>query len=594
MFGDAAAGGINFDNYDSITVVRSGPQANEVPSLERFEDLHSSLPAFLAANLTRMKYTKPTPIQKHAIPLIMAGRDVLCAAQTGSGKTLAFLLPTIFTLESSPHGGASHVSVRTPARPKALVLAPTRELASQIHGESLKLTYAHKTRCLCVYGGANAREQLQALASGVDLLIATPGRLTDFLERDLVYLGDCCTLILDEADRMLDMGFKPQIDRIMRSGMPPKESRRTFMFSATFPVEIQRLAEMYMRPYVYVAVGRVGSTTESITQRLILVSDSSKQGKLQLLYETLSNMQVARSIIIFVQKKRTATVVCKSLKRDLGINAVEIHGDRSQSQRESALADFRSGVARVLVATDVAARGLDIPNVEHVVNYDLPPSAEEFDSYVHRIGRTGRAGNTGTATSFFVPGFSPKVGNGALAAPLVKLLRESGQEVPTWLDGGSVGGGGGGGGANARSSVGDLRTAPKDVRVGQTAFKFAEKMKPEPNTKQSSSPIVTVSVPALPAGWHEYIDPLSGNVYFANASTGQSQWEKPQIDKKPQKTQQKNSPNTISAASGAKPATSATDESSRTSRSKGDKNAHKSNSGGTNKHRHQEGSKNSK
>jgi ATP-dependent RNA helicase DDX3X len=536
------------------------------------------LPDFLAANLRRMKYTKPTPIQKHAIPLIMAGRDVLCAAQTGSGKTLAFLLPTVFTLETSPHGGTSPAGVRTPARPRALVLAPTRELASQIHGESMKLTFAYKTRCLCVYGGTNAREQLQALASGVDLLIATPGRLTDFLERDLVYLGDCCTLILDEADRMLDMGFKPQIDRIMRSGMPPRESRRTFMFSATFPAEIQRLAELYMRPYVYVAVGRVGSTTESITQRLILVSDSSKQGKLQLLYETLSSMQAACSVIVFVQKKRTATVVCKSLKRDLGINAVEIHGDRSQSQRESALADFRSGFVRVLVATDVAARGLDIPNVEHVVNYDLPASAEEFDSYIHRIGRTGRAGNTGTATSFFVPGFSPKVGNGALAVPLIKLLRESGQEVPTWLD---VGGGG------AKSSVNDLRATPKDVRVGQTAFKFAEKMKPEPTRKLSSPPVVSASVSALPAGWEEYVDPSSGNVYFANKSTGQSQWEKPQIDRKPQKIQQKNRHNETVAVSGAKSSTSAKVESTRAS-SKADKNVHKPNSGGANKHRQQQ------
>ena len=193
---------------------------------------------------------------------------------------------------------------------------------------------------MCVYGGANAREQLQELAGGVDVLIATPGRLTDFLERDLVYLGDCEALILDEADRMLDMGFKPQIDRIMRSGIPPRENRRTSMFSATFPVEIQKLSEMYMRPYVFVAVGRVGSTTQSITQRFLLVSDHSKQGKLKLLHDTLATMKDARSVIIFVQKKRTATWVCRSLQRDLMINAVEIHGDRCHCSNSNLPSNF--------------------------------------------------------------------------------------------------------------------------------------------------------------------------------------------------------------------------------------------------------------
>lgn len=200
LFGPAVSSGIDFDKYDSISVVRSGPDADIVPSLVNFESLFPNLPQFLVANIKRMNYSKPTPIQKHAIPLILAGRDVLCAAQTGSGKTLAFLLPTIasFVSQQLPrHTNANE----TPARPRALVLAPTRELVSQIHLEALKLTYGSTTRCVCVYGGVNAREQLEKLSRGVDVLIATPGRLTDFLDRELVYLGDCKNLILDEADR---------------------------------------------------------------------------------------------------------------------------------------------------------------------------------------------------------------------------------------------------------------------------------------------------------------------------------------------------------------------------------------------------------
>lgn len=287
--------------------------------------------------------------------------------------------------------------------------------------------------------------------------------------------------------------------------------------SATFPVEIQRLAEAYIRPYVYVAVGIVGSTTSSITQKFSLVSDGSKQGKLELLLQTLSG-GVYNSVIVFVQKKRTATWVCRSLERQ-GVNAVEIHGDRSQSQREAALASFRSGAAKVLVATDVAARGLDIPNVEHVINYDLPPSAEDFDTYVHRIGRTGRAGNVGTATSFFVPGFGP-LGNGPLAAPLLKLLSESGQEIPTWLGSKQADSGK----ASARSDRPQL-----DARDGQTVFKFNEKSKPELREP--------LAVP-LPPDWQRLFDSSTNRFYYANAITQISQWEPPAAAFVPKVTQQ--------------------------------------------------------
>ena len=304
----ASAGGINFDKYDSIVVTRSGPHAYDAKALDDFQTLQIGLPSYLCENIRRMKYTKPTPIQKHAIPLIMDGRDVLCAAQTGSGKTFAFLLPLLKALDSpnliprnkSLPGG---LPILTPSRPRILVLAPTRELAIQIHLESMKLTFGHPSfRCVCVYGGANAKAQLEQISGGVDLLVATPGRLTDFLNRDLVYLGDCHSLVLDEADRMLDMGFEPQIKRIMRSGLPPIESRQTCMFSATFPTEIQLLAKSYMRPFVYVAVGRVGSTTESITQNFLLVEDTSKSGKTNLLLNVLSKEADGQPTIIFCQK----------------------------------------------------------------------------------------------------------------------------------------------------------------------------------------------------------------------------------------------------------------------------------------------------
>ena len=437
-----ASGGINFDAYDAITVTRnpSGGPAALTDFAVLFND--ASVPKYLVDNVERIGYAKPTPIQKHAIPLIKDGRDVLCAAQTGSGKTFAFLFPLLHAIELST---AARCKARpdgkpilTPARPRILVLAPTRELASQIHLESKKLTFQRpEVRSVCVYGGANARQQLAEMAGGVELLVATPGRLTDFLNRELVFLGDCKYLVLDEADRMLDMGFKPQIERIMKSGLPAREERITCMFSATFPVEIQALAKQFMRPFTYVAVGRVGSTTESITQHFRLVEDYSRGGKTALLLDTLSKEPPGQPTIVFVQKKRTATQVCKALNgiRDHPCGrAVEIHGDRSQSQREAALLSFRTGQARVLVATDVAARGLDIPHVEHVINYDLPPSAEEIDAYVHRIGRTGRAGKTGKATSFFVRGFDPKIGNSALIAPLSKLLSDAGQVVPDFFD----------------------------------------------------------------------------------------------------------------------------------------------------------------
>ena len=267
---------------------------------------------------------------------------------------------------------------------------------------------------------------------------------------------------------LLSQGFEPQIRKlVLRSGMTAKTKRQTFMFSATFPDKIQLLASEFLRPsYTWIAVGRVGSTTDSITQ-VLQEATADNRHKLQLVVEAVKAGPTGRTLI-FVQKKRTATWLKKMLSKGGPedwdhnfdpIEAVEIHGDRSQPQREAALAKFRSGECLILVATDVAARGLDISGVEHVINMDLPVSADDFDSYVHRIGRTGRAGHTGLATSFYVPGDAPKVGNRKIAAKLIQQLKESKQQVPSFLEAECSNGGGGGGGTKERFGGTDVRNS---------------------------------------------------------------------------------------------------------------------------------------
>eukprot|EP00547_Thalassionema_nitzschioides_P001591 CAMPEP_0194209016 /NCGR_PEP_ID=MMETSP0156-20130528/7291_1 /TAXON_ID=33649 /ORGANISM="Thalassionema nitzschioides, Strain L26-B" /LENGTH=780 /DNA_ID=CAMNT_0038936101 /DNA_START=238 /DNA_END=2581 /DNA_ORIENTATION=+ len=466
LFGKQGAQGINFGKYSEIKVEvrRAGEEKTKISGFENFDDLLSlDVNNKLLANIRRMNYSLPTPIQKHSIPLALEGDDLMCTAQTGSGKTCAFLLPIVSQLlissSSSTGGGGSVLKDKGAASPRCVVMAPTRELAIQIELEAQKLCFDTSVRTVTVYGGANARAQLKNLAYGCDICVATPGRLTDFVDRSLVSLSDVRFLVLDEADRMLDMGFEPQIRRlVLQSGMTPKEKRRTLLFSATFEASIQKLAASFLRSdYTWIAVGRVGSTTESITQVIVRVPSNDKRKKLQQIVQCIGKGPSGRTLI-FVQKKRTATWLKKQLSKGgpedttttngnnnnnnnnkdnstnnnekfTPIAAEDIHGDRSQSQREAALSKFRAGTCRVLVATDVMARGLDVAGVEHVINMDLPTSADEFDSYVHRIGRTGRAGHTGLATSLFVP-----TDNGSIAAPLVRQLKESKQEVPDWLE----------------------------------------------------------------------------------------------------------------------------------------------------------------
>ncbi|PAV62765.1 hypothetical protein WR25_26965 [Diploscapter pachys] len=363
--------------------------------------------------------------QKHSIPTLLENRDLMSCAQTGSGKTAAFLLPIISHILTDGPGvvkGPTQVNGRRVYNPAVLVLSPTRELAIQIHKESAKFSYRTNLITAILYGGReNYREQLNRLRNGCHILIATPGRLIDVLEQGLIGLGGVRYLVLDEADRMLDMGFEPQIRKIVNNGMPPKTNRVTAMFSATFPKEIQILAQDFLKQnYVFLAVGRVGSTSDNIEQNLIWVEETQKRHTLG---NILENEEMGSLVLIFVETKRSANDLSYFLSRS-GLSSVPIHGDLKQYERERNLDMFKSGQCPVLVATAVAARGLDIPNVRHVINYDLPG---DIDEYVHRIGRTGRCGNVGKATSFF----NDK--NRVLARDLLEIVKETHQVAPDWL-----------------------------------------------------------------------------------------------------------------------------------------------------------------
>ncbi|XP_062906850.1 DEAD-box helicase 3 X-linked a isoform X2 [Mobula hypostoma] len=418
--------GINFEKYDDIPVEATG--ANSPPHIETFQDVNMG--EIIMANIELSRYDRPTPVQKHAIPIIISKRDLMACAQTGSGKTAAFLLPILSqiyaegpseALKSAKAQDSSKYG-RRKQYPIALVLAPTRELAVQIYDESRKFSYRSKVRPSVVYGGADIGQQIRDLERGCHLLVATPGRLVDMIERGKVGLDFCKYLVLDEADRMLDMGFEPQIRRIVeQDAMPPKDMRQTLMFSATFPKEIQILARDFLDEYIFLAVGRVGSTSENITQKVVWVEEQDKRS---FLLDLLNATGKDSLTLVFVETKKGADSLEDFLYRE-GYACTSIHGDRSQRDREEALHQFRSGKCPILVATAVAARGLDISNVKHVINFDLPSDIEE---YVHRIGRTGRVGNLGLATSFF------NEKNSNITKDLLDLLVEAKQEVPSWLE----------------------------------------------------------------------------------------------------------------------------------------------------------------
>jgi len=404
----------NLEAYDDIPVEASG---EDCPNpVEQFAELQ--LHPQLMHNIEVARYMRPTPVQRHAIPVGIARRDLMACAQTGSGKTGAFLFPVLHQIMAALDA-APDMRPRGCAEPRCLILSPTRELATQIHKEALRFIQRSKVFSVVVYGGAEMKTQINALDRGCHVLVATPGRLVDLIERGKVRLTSIAHLVLDEADRMLDMGFEPQIRRVVeREGMPPVGQRQTLMFSATFPKEIQRLASEFMTRYIFVAVGRVGSTTALITQSIHYCEENDKR---RLLIELIAAN--AGRTIVFVETKKAAEHLEEFLYRSQ-IPATSIHGDRSQREREYALASFRRGHPAVLVATDVAARGLDVPDCMHVINYELP---RDINSYVHRIGRTGRMGKQGVATSLFSPLNRP------VARDLVTLLQEANQACPDWL-----------------------------------------------------------------------------------------------------------------------------------------------------------------
>jgi superfamily II DNA/RNA helicase len=345
-------------------------------------------------------YTKPTEIQAQAIPHVLQKKDIIGIAQTGTGKTASFVLPMLTLLESG----------RARARmPRTLILEPTRELAAQVHENFEKYGKNHRLSVALLIGGVSFEEQNKKLDRGADVLIATPGRMLDQFERGRILLSGVDILVIDEADRMLDMGFIPDIERIC-SLLPPR--RQTLFFSATMPPEIERLTKRFLRDPIKIEVARQNSTAETIDQKLAKVSNKPEE-KRDALRRLIRGEAHLTNAIIFCNRKRDVATLARSLERH-GFNAAGLHGDMDQKSRTETLDSFRSGKLAFLIASDVAARGLDIPAVSHVFNFDVPTHAED---YIHRIGRTGRAGRSGTAITLAAPS------DGKYIDAIVKLIQ---------------------------------------------------------------------------------------------------------------------------------------------------------------------------
>ena len=346
--------------------------------MKTFSEL--SLSALLKSNLSKNGFSEPTPVQAQAIEPALAGRDVVATAQTGTGKTLAFVLPILHLLGQEP----ARAGVR------ALILTPTRELALQIEEVFAQMAAGTGIRATAVVGGLGERPQLNSIRKGAQVVIATPGRLYDFLSRELVNLGSVRLLVLDEADRMLDMGFLPTIQRIM-AAMPA--DRQTLFFSATIESSVAHLVQQYVRNAVRI---ELGSTLKPVDQVELHYYEVEQDRKFELLENMLRDE--AGSFLVFARTRRGAERLAKKLAQG-GVKTAAIHGDRSQNQRNQALKGFQDGYYRVLVATDVAARGIHVDGIAHVVNYDLPQAPEDF---IHRVGRTARMGARGTASTFAI------------------------------------------------------------------------------------------------------------------------------------------------------------------------------------------------
>ncbi|XP_039974116.1 probable ATP-dependent RNA helicase DDX17 isoform X1 [Xiphias gladius] len=388
----------------------------------------AQFPQYVMDVLMQQNFKEPTAIQAQGFPLALSGRDMVGIAQTGSGKTLSYLLPAIVHINHQPY-------LERGDGPICLVLAPTRELAQQVQQVAYDYGKSSRIKSTCVYGGAPKGPQIRDLERGVEICIATPGRLIDFLEAGKTNLRRCTYLVLDEADRMLDMGFEPQIRKIVDQIRP---DRQTLMWSATWPKEVRQLAEDFLKDYVQINVGALElSANHNILQIVDVCMESEKDHKLiQLMEEIMAEKE--NKTIIFVETKKRCDDLTRRMRRD-GWPAMCIHGDKSQPERDWVLSEFRSGKAPILIATDVASRGLDVEDVKFVINYDYPNSSED---YIHRIGRTARSTNKGTAYTFFTPG------NLRQARELIRVLEEARQAINPKLlqlvDNGRGGGGGGG------------------------------------------------------------------------------------------------------------------------------------------------------
>ncbi|CDW58312.1 vasa protein [Trichuris trichiura] len=404
--------GVNFENQLRAKVETIGQDCPEPMESFREANFHE----LIMEHLKKSDINVPTVIQRYGIPVVTAGRDYMACAQTGSGKTAVYLLPILDSIVKNNDGLSSR-------RCTALVLVPTRELAIQINTVGMNFLRETQYRTVAVYGGVSVMYQSQSIRKGCDIVVGTPGRLCDFIKRGYIQLSGCRYFVVDEADRLLDMGFENDF-RFIAQQLESIE-HQTMMFSATFPPAIQSIAKEFLKSdFIFQIVGNLGGANKDITQEVLPVTMAEKQAKLEkILGERFDNNPNAK-ILVFVGRKRVADFVAASLAHT-GWRTTSIHGDREQMQRETALRGFKSGANNVLIATEVAARGLDIAGVDLVVNYDLPSS---IDDYVHRIGRTGRVGNPGKATSFY-----DEVTDAALASELVETLRLCEQEVPDFL-----------------------------------------------------------------------------------------------------------------------------------------------------------------
>jgi probable ATP-dependent RNA helicase DDX4 len=439
--------GINFEKYDKIPINVDGE--NVPAGIRSFEE--SPLRQLVKDNVGKSGYKVPTPIQKHAIPAILNKRDLLACAQTGSGKTAAFLCPIISSLLDSNAESNSGERCQTP---QAVIITPTRELAIQIYEQSRKFAMGSMIKSGIAYGGTSVGSQLNKIEKGCNILVATPGRLLGFVEMGRISFEKIEFFILDEADRMLAMGFEGDIAKCINNPtMPKKEDRTTLLFSATFPSEVRLSAKEYLKKdRISITIGVIGAPCADVKQTFLSLDRNGKKAALLAILND-EERDPTEKIMVFVNTKKQADFLASMLS-GMGKPSTSIHGDRMQREREQALNDFRSGHRPIIVCTAVAARGLDIPGVQHVVNYDMP---KDVDEYVHRVGRSGRVGNLGKATSFF-----DASSDGEVQGPLVQLLQGAGVEMPDFLtsdgmDGFGDGGGGlpvgmpasGGGGAAA-------------------------------------------------------------------------------------------------------------------------------------------------